>query len=66
LWGRLEIIMMKKANLKRAHTAHGARIDFDYSNLLWCGIIGVALVIAVALTLTMSGPSELAAGAVPP
>jgi hypothetical protein len=62
----LKIIMMEKADLRRDHAARGARVDFDYSNLLWCGIIGLALVIAVALTMAMSGPPELAAGAVPP
>ena len=62
----MKIIMMEKADLKRDHAARGARIDFDYSNLLWCGIIGVALVIAVAFTMAMSGPPELVASAVPP
>jgi hypothetical protein len=62
----MEPIMTREVNCTSAHPARRPGSGFDRSIFLWCGIIGVALVIAVALTMTMPGPSELAAGAVPP
>jgi hypothetical protein len=57
--------MRGEANWKRGEAMSQPRSDFDHSILLWCGIIGLALVVALTLTF-MSGAPVFFEGAVPP
>jgi hypothetical protein len=64
-WGSQKIIMRSEANWKHGEATSQPRSDFDHSIFLWCGIIGLALVVALTLTV-MSGQPTLFEGAVPP
>jgi hypothetical protein len=56
---------MSKEKSTWDRAARDPRSGFDRSTLLWCAIIGLALVLAIGMVLT-SGSPELAPGAIPP
>ena len=62
----MKTIMTGEANWKPGKAAGQPRSEFDYSILLWCGMIGLAVVAMLAILMLMSGPPVFPEGAVPP
>jgi hypothetical protein len=58
--------MTRESNWKGVHSARQPRRSGLEFSLLAYGTVGLALVLAVAVMMTISGPPDFPAGAVPP